>query len=93
MNTLQFSPVKDYSSNRLKAGLLQVSHGTHLLVDETVMKPGQLNERGLANLTALGNVIQWQRVKYDFKYHTSDFECSLVSEECCATCVVTLSSS
>ena len=53
--------------------------GTHLLVDETALTPGQLTEVGVKNLTALGNLIQWQKVTYDFQYHTSEFECNLVS--------------
>ena len=28
---------------------------------------------GVKNVTALGNVIQWQKVTYDFEYHTQDF--------------------
>lgn len=53
--------------------------GTHLVVDETVLTPGQLNEQGVKNLTALGNLIQWQKLHYDFQYHTSEFECNVVS--------------
>ncbi len=54
--------------------------GTHLLVDETVLTPGQLSEVGVQNLTALGNLIQWQKVSYDFQYHTAEFESNVVSE-------------
>ena len=53
--------------------------GTPLIVDETALSPGRLNEVGVANLTALGNVLQWQKVNYDFHYHTAEFECDLVS--------------
>ena len=28
---------------------------------------------GVKNLTALGNLIKWQKVSYDFKYHQQDF--------------------
>lgn len=77
LNTSQFLPQKDYNANRLKTGLLQLSSGTHLIVNEMAMGPGQLGERGVANLTALGGVVQWQKVKYDFKYHTQEFECNL----------------
>ncbi len=54
--------------------------GTHLLVDETVLTPGLLSEVGVQNLTALGNLIQWQKVSYDFQYHTAEFESNVVSE-------------
>ena len=29
---------------------------------------------GVKNVTALGNLIQWQKVTYDFNYHTQDFQ-------------------
>ena len=32
---------------------------------------------GVQNVTALGNVIQWQKVTYDFNYHTQDFTTDL----------------
>ena len=32
---------------------------------------------GVKNVTALGNVIQWQKVTYDFNYHTQDFTTDL----------------
>ncbi len=56
-----------------------LSPGTEVIVDETVLQPGQLSDGGVKNLTALGNVVQWQKVQYDFQYHTSEFECNLVS--------------
>ena len=53
--------------------------GSHVLVDETALTAGQLSEVGVRNLTALGNVIQWQKLYYDFQYHTSEFHTDLVS--------------
>lgn len=79
MNTWRLSPRKDYSANRLQAGALQLVSGTHLLLDETALEPGQLSEVGVRNLAALGHVIQRQTVTYDFQYHTTEFECDLVS--------------
>lgn len=52
--------------------------GTQVLVDETVMTAGQLTQVGVANLSALGNVVQWQRLNYDFQFHTTEFDCDLV---------------
>lgn len=37
---------KNYENNRLESGMLQLSDRTHLVVDETQLKPGQLNEKG-----------------------------------------------
>ena len=98
MNKWKFSPKKDYSANRLTAGLLQLTDGkmmaegslacdidlhelfpgSHVLVDETALSAGQLNQDGVRNLTALGNVIQWQKLNYDFQFHTAEFHTDLV---------------
>ena len=51
-------------------------------MDETALTPGQLTPEGVANLTALGNVIQWQRLSYDFQFHKADFDCDLVKYLC-----------
>merc|ERR1712141_139662 len=47
--------------------------GTHLLLDETVMENGQLTSEGLKNLTAIGHLISWQKVEYNFNYHQIEF--------------------
>ncbi|XP_052773975.1 mini-chromosome maintenance complex-binding protein-like [Mya arenaria] len=73
MNKLAFSPKKDYTANRLKSGLLQLAEHTNLVVDETALEPGQLDVNGVRNLSALGNMINWQKVEYDFNFHKQDF--------------------
>ncbi|XP_053548632.1 mini-chromosome maintenance complex-binding protein [Bombina bombina] len=77
MNSLRFIPQKDYSANRLVSGLLQLSTHTSLLVDETVLEQGQLDTQGVHNVTALGNLITWQKVDYDFSYHRMEFPCNI----------------
>ena len=54
LNKLKFTPVKDYETNRLKSGLLQLSSDTNLVLDETQMQPGKLEAEGVNNLKALG---------------------------------------
>ncbi len=85
LNQLSFVPRKDYDANRLVAGALQLPDGTHLVLDETRMGAGgQLTQRGLSNLTALGSLISWQRLEYDFQYHRLEFRhdvpCLVASE-------------
>ena len=63
---------------RLQAGILQLSPGTHFLLDEMALEPGRLEEKGVKNMAALGRVVQWQKVQYDFQYYTTDFSCDLV---------------
>ncbi|KAE8589534.1 hypothetical protein XENTR_v10017603 [Xenopus tropicalis] len=77
MNKLCFIPRKDYNANRLVSGLLQLSPQTSLLVDETLLEQGQLDTTGVHNVTALGNLITWQKVDYDFSYHRMEFPCNI----------------
>lgn len=77
LNGTNFTPVKDYSKNRLQSGLLQLSAHTHLVIDETALEPGQLDSKGVKNITALGNLLRWQKVEYDFNYHHLDFEANI----------------
>lgn len=65
---------------RLQAGLLQLCPGTHLLLDEMALEPGRLEEKGVRNMAALGRVVQWQKVQYDFQYYATDFSCDLVRD-------------
>lgn len=32
---------------------------------------------GVRNVTALGNLISWQKVDYDFSYHQMEFPCNI----------------
>ena len=66
------------------SGLLQLSTGTHLILDETAMNDGQLNQQGITNLTSLGHMVKTQSVDYDFGFHKLPFEtdipCLVLSE-------------
>lgn len=83
-NKNAFVPKKDYHANRLVSGMLQLSKHTHLILDETAMGNGELSQEGLKNLTALGSMINWQRLEYDFNYHRLEFDsdvpCLVLSE-------------
>ncbi len=46
MNNLKFTPRKDYTANRLVSGVLQLSDGTQLILNETALQPGQLDANG-----------------------------------------------
>jgi len=84
LDTASFIPKKDFEANRLVSGCLQLSSSTHLWLDETVMTDGQLTAPGLKNLTALGNLITWQKLEYDFKFqameYDTDIPCLVMSE-------------
>lgn len=78
MNTLNFVPKKDYTANRLKSSVLQLSDSTNIVVDEMALEAGQLNGNGVKNVTALGNVISWQKLEYDFNYYKAEFTTNLL---------------
>jgi hypothetical protein len=46
LNASRWSPWKDYERERLIDGRLQLPFGTQLIVDETALQTGQLNENG-----------------------------------------------
>ncbi|XP_061601764.1 mini-chromosome maintenance complex-binding protein isoform X2 [Cololabis saira] len=77
MNQLRLGPKKDYVANRLVSGALQLAANTSLFLDETQLEQGQLDGTGVRNITALGNLISWQKVDYDFNYHQMEFPCNI----------------
>ncbi|XP_074502870.1 mini-chromosome maintenance complex-binding protein isoform X1 [Sebastes fasciatus] len=77
MNQIRFVPKKDYVANRLVSGALQLARNTSLFLDETQLEQGQLDTAGVRNITALGNLISWQKVDYDFNYHQMEFPCNI----------------
>ena len=63
-------PRKDYDTNRVVEGMLQMSKGTALLIDETGITQGAvLNERGVTNVKALSDMLQTGNVEYDFQFN------------------------
>ena len=52
LNEAPYCPRRDYTSNRLVPGRLQLAGRTQLLLDETLMTSGQLQTNGILNLQA-----------------------------------------
>ncbi|XP_039182939.1 mini-chromosome maintenance complex-binding protein isoform X1 [Crotalus tigris] len=77
MNSLTFNPHKDYTANRLVSGILQLANSTSFVIDETLLEQGQLDTKGVHNVKALGHLITWQKVDYDFSYHQMEFPCNI----------------
>ncbi|XP_028324391.1 mini-chromosome maintenance complex-binding protein isoform X2 [Gouania willdenowi] len=77
LNQMRLVPKKDYVANRLVSGALQVPKNTSLFLDETRLEQGQLDTAGVHNVTALGNLISWQKVDYDFNFHQMEFPCNV----------------
>ena len=81
LNTTPLAPKKDHEANCLWPAALQLPAGALLLLDEARLEPGQLGERGVANVRSLTAVLDTQTVPYDFTYFTVDFavDASVVS--------------
>uniref|UniRef100_A0A5B7BBM3 Putative mini-chromosome maintenance complex-binding protein n=1 Tax=Davidia involucrata TaxID=16924 RepID=A0A5B7BBM3_DAVIN len=69
LNTASLAPRKDYQTNRLVSGVLQLAEGSHLTIDETQLQAGTLNSTGVENARLLKNLMELQKVEYDFKYY------------------------
>ncbi|KAG0028690.1 hypothetical protein BGZ81_004534 [Podila clonocystis] len=59
---------------QLSSGVLQVTRGTALVMDETALEEGTLMEKGLKNLKAISNVSLSQTLGYVFPFSNIDFQ-------------------
>ncbi|XP_058110592.1 mini-chromosome maintenance complex-binding protein isoform X1 [Magnolia sinica] len=84
LNTAALGPKKDYKSNRLLTGVLQLAQGTHLIIDETQLQSGTLNATGVANAQLLKNLMESQKVDYEFQFYkmemAADVQVLILSE-------------
>ena len=71
LNARAWAPRKDYATNRLRSGPLQLASGTALVLDETALSAGSLNERGVRNARALADLAQTQELEMDFQFHAA----------------------
>ncbi|XP_034951618.1 mini-chromosome maintenance complex-binding protein [Chelonus insularis] len=74
LNELSLVPKKDYDSNRLTSGMLQLSKNTHLIIDETNLTSGQVSVSGQLNYRAISDLARFQKLSYDFKFYALDYE-------------------
>ncbi|KAF4323314.1 hypothetical protein BBO99_00003334 [Phytophthora kernoviae] len=73
LNSAKFMPYKDYEREVLLSGVLQMANGTIMLVNETTLTAGQLNEQGVKNIAALQSLIEKMLLPYDFHFYNMDF--------------------
>ncbi|THG21936.1 hypothetical protein TEA_008426 [Camellia sinensis var. sinensis] len=57
LNTASLSPKKDYETNRLVSGVLQLAEGSHIMIDETHLQAGTLNSVGVENVRLIKNLM------------------------------------
>ncbi|KAI9023865.1 putative alanine racemase-domain-containing protein [Phycomyces nitens] len=75
LNKSSFNPRS--VDEQLNAGVLQLPNGTLLLVDETVLSEGTLDDTGVRNIQALMNIIHSQSLNYMFPYSQFEFDTDL----------------
>ncbi len=73
LNKSNLIPCKDYDKNKLITGMLQLPQNFQLVLDETTLNPGELSAKGLMNFNAIKDIIQSQKLNYDFNYHHQEF--------------------
>ncbi|KAG2730642.1 hypothetical protein I3843_01G297700 [Carya illinoinensis] len=61
LNSVSLAPKKDYETNRLVTGVLQLAEGSHIIIDETQLEAGTLNSVGMENARLLRNLLELQR--------------------------------
>lgn len=66
-------PKKDYTTNRLSNGQLQLCEGTPLILNETALEAGMLNDQGVRNMQALQLLTQEQKLHVDFQYFSCEW--------------------
>jgi len=77
LNKSNLIPNKDYHNDKLISSMLQLPEYFQLIIDETGLNTGELNQKGLMNLNALSNIIRWQKMSYDFGFHSQDFHTNI----------------
>lgn len=50
--------------------------GTNVICDETMIKEGKIEKNGISNIKAMAELIEDQKVVYDFQYVKQDFPIS-----------------
>ncbi|GIL43939.1 hypothetical protein Vafri_1523 [Volvox africanus] len=66
-NRVSWAPQRDSARERTRPSPLQLAPGTVILLDETLMAPGQLKPEGVASMQALAGVSRRQELMYDFE--------------------------
>lgn len=74
LNTSSLVPKKDYTTNNLSSGLLQLPKSTHILLDETKMENGKLDQAGCMAVQHLSELIRSQQLSYDFQFYKLPFK-------------------
>ncbi|CAO1407295.1 unnamed protein product [Diamesa tonsa] len=76
-NTVKFVPKKDYQTNRLQYGMLQLPQHTQLVFDETKMETGKFEAPGVEAVQNITELIISQQLNYDFAFYKLPFNTNI----------------
>lgn len=68
---------KDYTTGKLTSGLLQLAPHTHLVLDETSLQPGKLENHGIESVVHISNLIRTQKLKVNFKFYNIEYDANV----------------
>lgn len=68
---------KDYTTGKLNSGLLQLAPHTHLVLDETKLEAGKLENHGIQSVKQIAHLIGNQQLNVDFKFYTIDYNVNI----------------
>ena len=75
LNETCWQPKKSYETNRVCSSVLgELPILSNLVIDETCMEVGELKEQGINNLKAIGELIEDQKITFDFQYSHSEMK-------------------
>ena len=73
----RWRPYSCPEAERIHAGMLQLTPGTVLILDETGMKEGNLNEVAYAEFAAVEHLTKTQMLKVNFEFYEKDYKAEL----------------
>lgn len=68
---------KDYKTNKLTSGVLQLAPHSHLVLDETRLLAGRLDTAGVEAVATIAHLINQQKLKCNFQYYNLEFNADI----------------
>jgi len=69
LSTYRWFPKKNYETETVMSGLLQLAHGSVVVLDENALKEGNLLEYGLLNLASIQKYLCTNELQGDFEFY------------------------
>lgn len=79
LNMFSFYPKKNHEKNKIEGSMLQLAPGTNLILNETLLQEGEINQQGIDNITSIRKLISQQILQYDFQFDNYDLPVEIPS--------------